>query len=403
MSRYQRLLLATLSTFLISNVHAAAYQLYELGTPIIGTAGVGQAAVADDASTAYFNPAGMPYLNGSQFMLGSQMMVPEIHFSRNNSTTISGDNGGNAGSLLPGLDVYYVYGITDDLKLGISLTTPFGGALSYNDGWVGRYNVQNVMFYTINLNPSLAYRFNQYLSLGIGGAIEYINLQNTVALPVAPDIDGQAKITAANFAPGFNIGLMITPYDSTRIGIAYRSQIIHQLSGSVTFLRIGDTPNVSTRMVMPAEVIISLSQQMSERIRGLAELGWANWSSMRNVVASVGGYTGSSSLNWKDTYRIGLGTQIECTRALFLQLGASYDTSPTNASRRTPVLPMDNQLRIGAGVAYHLRNAVTLGASYEYINFGSAQINNVSTNGTLAGSYRTNYANVVQVSLNTAL
>lgn len=403
MNRFKPLLLASLIAVASNNAWAAAYQLYELGSPIIGTAAVGQAAVADDASVSYFNPAGMPYAYGSQFMLGAQMFVPKVEFSRNNSTTISGDNGGNAGTLTPGFDLYYIYGITDDLKFGLSLTTPFGGSLTYNDGWVGRFNVQNVMFYTINFNPSLAYRFNQYFSLGIGAALEYMNLQQTVALPVTPLVDGQAKISTSNFAPGFNLGMMISPYKETHIGLAYRSQIVHQLSGNLTFLRIPNTPNVNTRMVMPAEVILSLSQELSSKVTGLAEFGWANWSSMRNVVATVDGYTGTTPLNWKDTYRFGLGAKFDPITLLTLQLGASYDTSPTNANARLPGLPMDRQLRIGTGVAFHLRNSVTIAASYEYINFGSAQINNTSTDGILAGSYKTNYANVVQVSLNTAL
>src|SRR5690349_13000371 len=92
-----------LSLSVSQSVCSAGFQLYELGTPIIGTAGVGQAAVANDASTAYFNPAGMSRLTASQFMLGSQVVVPSNRFSIGSQNTISGGNGGNAGSLTPGV------------------------------------------------------------------------------------------------------------------------------------------------------------------------------------------------------------------------------------------------------------------------------------------------------------
>lgn len=398
-SRLTTLILSAMTYLFSQPSLAAAYQLYELGTPIIGTAAVGQAAVADDASTAYFNPAGMGLFNQSQFMLGSQLLVPYTNFSKNSSNTISGDNGGNAGMLTPGMDLYYVGSFTHNLKFGLSLTSPYGGALFYNNGWVGRYDVQTTIFYTINLNPSIAYRFNDWVALGAGVAVEYMNLQETVALPLLLGIDGGAKISVANIATGYNLGVMLTPYPSTRIGIAYRSQIVHNLHGNTSFLRISDTPNTSTRLVMPQNVIISLAQQYG-RINLLAEAGWANWAAMRNTVLTIQNYTASAALNWSNTYRVGLGLQYKVVPRLKLQLGASYDSSPTTASKRLPALPMDRQYRIGAGLMYALIEKAVLGMSYEYWNLGNAPIYNVSNNGVLAGSYSRNYANAFQVSLN---
>lgn len=98
------------ASLLLSNtVFAGGFQLYELGTPIMGTAAVGQAAVANDASTSYFNPAGMTQLPSSQFLLGSVILLPDTQFSVGSSNTIHGDNGGDAGILTPGVGSYYVY------------------------------------------------------------------------------------------------------------------------------------------------------------------------------------------------------------------------------------------------------------------------------------------------------
>jgi long-chain fatty acid transport protein len=378
---------------------AAAFQLYELGTPIIGTAGVGQ-AVTTDASSAYFNPASMTLSSHSQFMLGSQMLIPYINFSRNTSTTILGDNGSNAGNLTPGMGIYYSYSYSPKLKFGVSVTTPFGGSMSFDNGWVGRFSLQNVLFYTINLNPSVAYRFADWGAFGAGVSVEYMNMQEEIALPLTRLVDGQAKISLASVSPGFNLGLLLTPSKTTQIGIAYRSQIVHHLSGNTTFLRIPITPSTSTKMVMPAELIVSASQAVSENFKLLGEAGWANWSSMRAAVLTVAGYTATVPQNWSSTYRLGLGGQYQALSSLILQLGASYDSSPTTTSKRLPDLPMDRQVRIGAGVIYRLLNPVSLAASYEYINYGRAPINNVSSLGVVSGSYSRNYANAIQISLN---
>ncbi len=275
--------------------------------------------------------------------------------------------------------------------------------LNYTDGWVGRYSAQQVFFFAVDLNPSVAYRINKWLSVGAGATLEYLNLQQSVALPIVKNIiDGQIKVSLASFAPGFNLGVMLTPFNSTRIGLTYRSQIVHHLHGNGTFLRINANPDTSTKMVMTSNIILSAAQDLSNQFTLLGELGWADWSSMQDSIVNVANFTAITPLRWNDTYRFGLGGQFKFNPCLLFQLGASYDTSPTTASRRLPVLPMDRQIRIGAGVMYTMIKQVTLGFSYEYINFGNASINNTSSVGVLSGSYSRNYANIAQVSVNIA-
>lgn len=379
---------------------AAAFQFYELGAPSNGTAGVGQAALATDASTAYFNPAGMALLPSSELMIGAQSTLSYTNFSHNTSNTISGNNGGNAGGLLPGADAYFVYNYSPQLKWGASLTTPYGGALSYDNHWVGRYNVQQMLLYTLNFNPAVSYQINDCLALGAGLAIEYANLYQTVGIPLTPLIDGQGTIKVDNTAPGFNLGLLFTPSESSKMGIAYRSQIIHNLRGTLSFVNIAATPSASTKLVMPSNIIASISQKINPQWTLLGELGWADWSSMTDTIVHVNGFSAVTPQNWHDTYRVGLGGQYQCHPAWMFQAGASYDSSPTSASRRLPDLPMDRQIRLGLGMKYVMAKAVNLGLSYEYINLGNASINNTSSNGVLSGSYSRNYTNVFQASLN---
>ncbi len=394
--------LLCLSTY-SATVSAAAFQLYELATPIIGTAGVGQ-AVTNDASSAYFNPASMTLLPDSQFMLGTQMVVPYFNFSKSSSTTIFGNNGGNAGNLIPGLGMYFAYSYSPKVKIGLSLNSPFGGEMTYANGWVGRFYVQQVTFYTINLNPSVAWQVSDWAALGAGFSVEYINLQETVGLPIpGVPISGQAKISLANVAPGFNLGVLFTPYKTTQIGIAYRSQIVHHLSGSTTLLGLAATPSTTSKLVDPAEVIISAAQSIGNQFKLLAEAGWANWSTMRDTLITVKGLTATIPQDWRSTYRLGLGGQYQATDKLMLQLGLSFDSSPTSSGKRLPDLPMDKQVRIGAGFSYRIIQPVTLAASYEYINFGRGQINNASSNGIISGYYSRNYADVLQISLNVDL
>jgi long-chain fatty acid transport protein len=395
------LLATSISALLVSQTSfAAAYQLYELGTPIIGTAGVGQAVVDDDASASYFNPAGMTNLKTSEFMVGSQLLSPYVKFSPGRQTTITGDNGGNAGQLTPGVGLYYVYSLSHQLKFGLSLTQPYGGELDYADGWVGRYIVQTTEFYALDLNPSVAYKINDQVSIGGGVTVEYVNLQETVALPIIPILDAQANIKVDNVAPGFNLGALFTPQPSTRIGVTYRSKINHNLSGNVTFLRLAASPGITTNLIMPQTVTASISQDVTRNFALLGEVGWANWAQMKDASLTIAGFTANTPLNWNNTYRVGAAGQYKMTQAIMLHAGASYDSSPTSSSLRLPSLPFDKQIRAGAGVVYNVNRVAQIGLSYEYLNFGKATINNSSSVGVLQGSYPKNYANTLQASIN---
>lgn len=385
------------------DAYAAAFQFYEVGAPIIGTAGVGQAALANDASTAYFNPAGMTNLDSSELMLGLQFILPYTNFSPNSSNSISGNNGGSASLLAPGLGAYYVYHYSPKVSVGFDLNSPYGGALSYNNHWVGRYNVQQMMFYTVDANPTVAYQINPMISIGGGIVIEYANLTQTLAIPIVPALlDGQANIKVDNVAPGFNLGVLFTPDEATRIGVAYRSQIVHHLSGNTDLLNISATPTTRTKMVMPANIIASVTRALTSNITILGELGWANWSSMKTTMVTIDGFSAVTPNNWSNTYRAGIGGRFQVMPSLLVQTGVSYDSSPTTSSKRLPNLPVDGQWRFGAGLEYALIKQATLAASYEFMHLGSAPISNASSLGVLSGSYSRNYANVFQISLNVA-
>jgi long-chain fatty acid transport protein len=381
---------------------AGGFQIYEQGNPAIGTANVGQAAFANDASTAYFNPAGMTQLCDSQMLLGSQFVATNSQFAPNNNTTFSGNNGGQAGSLLPAGGIYDVFSFSPDLRFGMSVTGPYAGFLNYNNGWVGRYFVQDTLLITVNINPAIAYRINPWLSVGAGASLEYSRLNETIGIfrPFFPNDDGQADLKLENYAPGFNLGILLTPSEFTRIGIAYRSKITHDLKGDIAFLRLDATPAVSSEIIEPQNVIASIYHDVTEKLTLLGEVGWADWSVFQNTPINIRGITLSVPRNWKNTYRVGGGVEYKFFPNLQWQSGISYDTSPTNAADRLPDLPVDRQIRVGTGIIYTTKKNVRLGLQTEYVNFGKSEINHITRIGTLSGDYSNNYAVILAANVN---
>jgi long-chain fatty acid transport protein len=179
-------------TLLASSVQATGLYLYELGTPDLGTAQAGQAALAQDASIVVRNPAGMTRLDRSQLTSSIYTIIPSMQFDRGSSTTFGGGNGFNAGAPIPSLSsvsvpfpaggLYYVYSLSRDLKLGVGAASAYGGGMNYGKTWVGRYFVEKSQLLSATLNPGFAYRLNDWLSVGAGFSVNYALLSQTVAV-----------------------------------------------------------------------------------------------------------------------------------------------------------------------------------------------------------------------------
>src|SRR5690606_41312871 len=69
--------------------HAAGFALMEQNASGLGNAYAGQAAAAEDASTIFFNPAGMTHLPGRQVVVGGNFIRPITEFSDKGSTSPS--------------------------------------------------------------------------------------------------------------------------------------------------------------------------------------------------------------------------------------------------------------------------------------------------------------------------
>lgn len=390
------------SSLLSTNAFAAAFQSYEFGTPTLGRAAVGQ-SVVKDASASFLNPASMSQLECSEMMLGSELVITKNRFRPHYGNTFTGNDGGNAGMLFPGVGLFSVFSAAPDLKLGLSLATPFAGTLDYNNGWVGRYFVQSTYLMTLDLNPSFSYAINEWFSIGGGAILEYAKLNQTSGIPAVPAIrrgEGQSDLRLENYAPGFTLGVLWTPCYDTQLGISYRSQVHHKLKGNTTFLNLDTDPETSSVLKLPQGIIASLSHDVNDCLTVISEIGWTNWRVFKSTIIEIDDITLTIPRHWKDTYRVGAGFQQKINPELLWQLGISYDTSPTKAHIRLPDLPMDRQWRAGTGFIINTYEMVSLGINYEYLNLGKGSIYRKTRLGTLSGHYPKNFGHFFGLSVN---
>jgi long-chain fatty acid transport protein len=285
---------------------AGSFLLNEQSASGLGTAYAGAAAQAEDASTIFFNPAGIALLQQGQFQAGLHYVMPSGTFSNEgsiisapgtpfNGARITGGDGGDSGvnHLIPNFFLSQPvlrntqYG---DLAVGVGLSVPFGLETDYDPGWVGRYAALRTKLQTFDIQPTIAYRIFDRVSVGASLDVQYasarlsravdfgsiganiLSSQFFPALPAAfagsgvpaPLVPGFVAATEqayakAGFVPqgrdgvvevhgdswdlGFTVGAIfeylkgdeIPCLQEGRIGFSYRSGIEHDIRGSAQF------------------------------------------------------------------------------------------------------------------------------------------------------------------------
>lgn len=409
----------------------AGFALIEQSASQMGNAFAGGAAFANDASTVYFNPAGMTRLP-AQLVGAAHYVSPSAKFSGGATdifgNPVSGGNGGDGGEdgVIPNL--YITAPLGDGLYAGLGINAPFGLSTKYDADWQGRYQAIQSELVTVNFNPSLAYRVNRTLSLGAGINLQYIDAKLTQAVdqgslcaPTQAQLqvlgvpgadpalcagltpqssDGRAKVHGDNWGGGYNLGLLYEPGEHTRIGLSYRSEIKQQLSGNASFdgilpqfssfgifVRTGVTADVD----LPQSASLSVWHDIGERWSVMADATWTGWQSFDELRIQYNSFQPDTVIDesWNDSWRYAVGINYRYNSHWTFRAGSAYDESPIpNASHRTARIPGEDRIWASLGVGYRLSQSLGIDVGYAHLFVNDPKINETSaTAGNLSGEY----------------
>lgn len=405
---------ALMAVLFSGHAGASGFQLLEQNGSGLGTAFAGSAAVADNASTIYFNPAGMTKLQAHEFSAGVDAVRPSFKFTNNSSSVApaaTGSNGGDAGGWAAVPNGYLSWALTKDLYLGVGVGAPFGLITEYDSDWVGRFQAIKFDVKTININPSIAYRVNDKVSLGFGLNWQKMDAvyERQAAVAVAPPFQAltaaaqatRIKLDVDDDAWGWNVGALFDVSPTTRVGVSYRSTVKYTLDGTLTSSNQLISPNVSAKadIKLPDTAIISVAQTLNDRWQLLGDLSWTGWSSVQkiNIIRTSSGGTATTQAgstaqtleaDFRDTWRVALGGVYKFDPAWDLKFGVAYDQSPVRSvQQRLVSLPDNDRYWITGGAQWRpTKDArVDLGAAYIFVR--DTEIDN---NQTLLGRGRVN-------------
>ncbi len=412
----------------VSQAYASAFSLIEQSATGLGNAFAGAAAAAEDAGTIYYNPAGMTYLKGpTQISTGVAFINVSSKFTDSASVPSGvalglagvtneprplGGTGGDAGSLAAVPNFYVAGDIAPDWKFGIGVSVPFGLKTEYEADWLGRFQAIKSDIMTLNINPSLAWKVNDMLS--VGGGVSYQQIDATLTSQVnygavafaasggsvafasaaaAASPEGRVSISASDGAWGYNLGAMIQATPNTRVGVTYRSSIKYHLTGSANFdnvpPQLGNlNTSVSADLKMPDSASLALLQKLGSNWTLLADVTWMGWSKIKDLTIMRTNGTGTvlsnTPENFKDTYRYGVGATYRASDTWSLKVGVALDQTPVNDTDRTPRLPDQDRTWVSFGAKYALSNDSTIDAGYAHLIVKDATMNQTAANTTPA-------------------
>lgn len=397
---------------------AGGLLFYEFGTAEVGLAAAGYAARAQDASTAFTNPAGMTRLEGTQALAGGQLMWLNQKFSIGSGTSpaLGGNDGGRAlgsNGFVPGAGAFVSHSLKRDLKVGFSIAGNFGSMLDYDDDWVGRYRVQQATILGVQFVPSVAWRVNDRLSVGAGLNAVYGIFDQKVAINnVSPLLgDGRLELDDRSWGFGGNVGLLYDVTPDTRFGLTWTSEVDLDFKAPARFSSLGPAlsallasrglldADVSVGTRIPQQVMASVYSRIDERWAVLGNVGWQQWSRFGQVEIGIENTQDprglTTALPFKDTWHFALGAQYRPSDPWTVNFGVAYDSGFQNSSQVSPLLPVNSAWRFGAGGEQQVRKGLKWGFAGELLYGGTLDVNLSSQlppalggRGDLVGSYR---------------
>ncbi len=435
-----RLLAAGLSCALVSlnldTAWAAGFFIREQSSTAQGNAFAGATAGAEDISYRFFNPAGLTYHDESEVLAVASYIMPTSRAKGANATTLFGNQiEGNSNSkdiaedaLVPA--VYAMWAAEQDLipglRLGLGINLPFGLITDNDEDFVGRYHGTRSELETININPAVALRPLEWLSIGGGLQIGYTEtqLKNAIdfgtigavlgvpgAVPGSFADDGAANLRGDDVAFGWNAGIMVDTWEGARVGLSYRSKIDYDIDGNVSFdlSGVGQTVSAATGQFVrsganadftsPTIVSMGFYQDIDQQWSIMTEFAWTDWSEFNELRIDFDNPAQADSVteeDWQDSIFVAVGATYrpEAVEGLSLRLGFAYDESPIRNDTRTPRVPGNDRYWISLGAGHKPNDWIELTLSYTHIFMQDGNVNlkiSDDPNNTFRGNLKASY------------
>lgn len=354
------------------------------GTPSQATASAGANAIAQDASTAFHNAAGMTRLDDHQLLAGLAPGFTDVEFDPS-LAPVGGDDGGEQGGFIPVTSNHYVHKLSDRWRFGLSLISISGAALDPRDTWAGRNEITKLSLFTLSLAPSLAVRVTDWLSLGVGAGVTYGKMDFHLRSPLPAMTEPFIKLkNLDDWTVAPVVSVLVEPTPELRFGVVYQGESELELDGKLALG--GLSPSLELDLKLAQAVRTSVYWDASDCLSLMANAGWEDWSVTENIPVSFAAGGALIPLGFRDTWYLGGGIHYRPFEGWTLQTGVRYDSSALPDSVRTTAFPIDRVWTFGVGALHDYSENLRLGFNFAWVDLGDAPV----STGFVSGKYGSN-------------
>jgi long-chain fatty acid transport protein len=351
-------------------------------------------AAGGSSSAMFWNPATMTQIPGIQSNSVWSGILPYEANTPNVAASSWGALGGsgNAGqdALVPA--AYYTWQIKPDLWLGMSINAPFGLSVKEPGVWAGSaYGAYWSNLKTYNATPSIAYRINDWISIGAGVQIQYA--EATLGFGYnGLGASGQAGVNGGGWGYGFTAGVTFTPTENLTAGIGYRSGINQKLNGALMLPAVlpGSTPgSMNATVNLPDVVTAGIRYRFAPQWTALGTIEWSNWSRIGTVsILQPNGAPATAvfqnitfPFQYQDGWFFSAGAEYQWNDQLAVRSGIGYEKSPVTDQVRMPLVPDNDRIWLSAGATYQYSSKISFDLAYTHVFFKSTSIDISPTSG----------------------
>ena len=385
----------------VSEAHAGAFMIREQSAEATALSTAGAAAGGAGLGSMFWNPATITDFAGWQSSYSITGVFPSANITAGPGSALL-PLGNSSGQILQSAVVpasYSSYQINDRLWLGLANNGPFGSISANPSVWAGSpYGITSKIF-SLDFNPVVGFKVNQYLSLAAGLQAEYFKAYQSQAVALPPPFGPgfqTAILKGSSWGFGYTLGATLKPWDGTEIGVGYRSSVQEDIDhGKVTFsganppaqpLAAGTYP-AAVNLRLPDEITIGVRQRITSSFAVLGGFEWDHWSLLGSVPVAypgpgptppVGTTYSVINFNYRNGWLASLGGEYQWNSRLVLRAGAAYESSPITDATRQITLPDANRIWASVGIGYKVSNKLALDFSYSHLFPEAGKITDVA-------------------------
>lgn len=376
----RKLFSLSLLTLASASMFAGGYRVSIQGQKQLAMGHTG-VAVVNSAEVAFFNPAGMSFLDKKfNLSVGGSALFAKTRFQNSQyNQTASTDNMGTP------FNLYATYKIADWVSAGLAIYTPYGSSVEWEQDWAGAHLVNNIDLKAIFIQPTVSFKIEDIFSIGGGpifvqGSVEFN--RNLTPNPLLSENGSGTDVTLdakGISAMGYNVGMMFKLGKQVTLGMDYRSEIIMEArGGDATF---SDVPTIaegtftnttfSADLPLPAELTAGISYKPSDKWLFAFDYNYTEWDVYKSLDVDFdnGLPTSINPRNYKNASTFRFGAQYKATEKFTVRGGAYIDESPVQDGYFAPETPRNDSVGYTGGFTYQVNSKLGVDFSFLYLHF----------------------------------